>query len=102
MPFMVFMSKERKEGNDFIVDVHVTTDFSAAANTDDLEGTVNYEGIYKIVKEEMAIRTKLLERLAQRMLERIQKSFIEVKKIEISVAKKTLQLVERLSNSELP
>lgn len=99
--FHGFYEYEREEGNDFIVDVYVTTDFSAAADTDDLSGTVNYEGIYKIVKEEMAISTKLLERLAQRMLVRIQESFTEVKKIEISVAKKNPPVGGKVEQSRI-
>ncbi len=99
--FHGFYEYERKEGNDFVIDVHVTTDFSAAADTDDLSGTVNYEGIYQIVKEEMAISTKLLERLAQRMVDRIQQSFIEVKKIEISVAKKNPPVGGKVDQSRI-
>ena len=99
--FHGFYEYERKEGNDFVVDVHVSTDFSTAAGTDDLSGTVNYEGIYQIVKEEMAISTKLLERLAQRMVDRIQQSFIKVKKIEISVAKKNPPVGGKVDQSRI-
>lgn len=86
--FHGFYAEEREKGNDFVVDVHVTTDFSIASETDELEGTVNYETIYAITKEEMAIPTKLLERVAQRILDRLFNSFSNVSLIEISVAKK--------------
>ncbi|MFY0591281.1 dihydroneopterin aldolase [Roseivirga sp.] len=86
--FHGFYEEEREKGNDFIVDVHVTTDFSTASETDNLEGTVNYEDIYSITKEEMSISTKLLERLAQKILERLFNMFSEASSIEISVAKK--------------
>lgn len=86
--FHGFYAEEREKGNDFVVDVHVTTDFSIASETDDLEGTVNYEIIYAITKEEMATPTKLLERVAQRILERLFESFTNPSTIEISVAKK--------------
>ena len=86
--FHGFYAEERKKGNDFVVDVHVTTDFSIASGTDDLEGTVNYETIYAITKEEMAIPTKLLERVAQRILDRLFENFTNTISIEISVAKK--------------
>lgn len=86
--FHGFYEEEREKGNDFVVDVHVTTDFSIASEQDNLEGTVNYEIIYAIVKEEMAIPTKLLERVTQRILDRFFEAFSEVSNIEISVAKK--------------
>ncbi len=86
--FHGFYEEEREKGNDFVVDIHVTTDFAIASEHDDLEGTVNYEVIYAITKEEMAIPTKLLERVAQRILDRLFESFNEISTIEISVAKK--------------
>ncbi|WP_422006611.1 dihydroneopterin aldolase [Roseivirga pacifica] len=86
--FHGFYEEERKIGNQYVVDVHVTTNFEKAAQTDELSGTVNYETIYAIVKEEMAIPTKLLERLAQRMVDRLFNAFDIVEEIQISVAKK--------------
>jgi len=86
--FHGFYEEEREKGNDFVVDVHVTTDFAIASEHDDLEGTVNYEAVYAITKEEMAIPTKLLERVAQRILDRLFDAFSKVSTIEISVAKK--------------
>ncbi|OEK03602.1 dihydroneopterin aldolase [Roseivirga sp. 4D4] len=86
--FHGFYEEEREKGNEFIVDVHVTTDFTIASEHDDLDGTVNYERIYAITKEEMAIPTKLLERVAQRILERLFEAFNDIFTIEISVAKK--------------
>ena len=86
--FHGFYVEEREKGNDFVVDVYVTTDFSIASETDELEGTVNYETIYAITKEEMEVPTKLLERVAQRILQRLFDAFESTSAIEISVAKK--------------
>ena len=44
---------ERESGNWFEVDIAVETDFSLAATTDELVGTVNYEQLFKVVKDEM-------------------------------------------------
>ena len=41
----------------------------------------------KIVKEEMSVSSKLLEHVAQRIIDRVLKQFSEVKRIEVSVAK---------------
>lgn len=99
--FHGFYEEERKKGNDFVVDVHVTTDFSKAAESDNLEGTVNYETIYTIVKEEMSIPTKLLERVAQRILESCFERFSIALSIEISVAKKNPPIEGRVDQSRI-
>jgi len=63
---------ERKEGNQFRVDIELETDFTKGALTDDISGTLNYEEIYKIVANEMSISSKLLEHVAGRILGKIQ------------------------------
>lgn len=92
---------EREQGNDFVVDVHVTTDFRLAAETDDLSGTVNYEMIYQIVNEEMQEPTKLLERLVQRMIDRMFQEFGNAKKIEIQLAKKNPPIEGKIRQSKI-
>ena len=47
---------ERESGNYFEVDIAVETDFTLAAREDTLEGTVNYELLFRIVKEEINIQ----------------------------------------------
>ena len=59
---------ERVSGNWFEVDIAVETDFSVAATTDELAGTVNYEVLFRIVKDEMDKPSKLLETLAEKIV----------------------------------
>ena len=59
---------ERVSGNWFEIDIAVETDFSAAASTDELSGTVNYEVLFRIVKDEMAKPSKLLETVAEKIV----------------------------------
>ncbi|OEJ99629.1 dihydroneopterin aldolase [Roseivirga misakiensis] len=99
--FHGFYAEEREKGNDFVVDVHVTTDFSVASESDNLEGTVNYEEIYTITKEEMSISTKLLERLGQRILDRLFEAFSTASAIEISVAKKNPPVGGQVNRSRI-
>lgn len=99
--FHGYYDYEREDGNDFVVDVHVTTDFSAAAETDDLSGTVNYEKIYEIVKAEMDIPTKLLERLAQRMIDKLLYAFVHVEKVEVIIAKKNPPIEGKIKQSKI-
>ena len=59
---------ERVSGNCFEVDIAVETDFSVAATTDELAGTVNYEVLFRIVKDEMDKPSKLLETVAEKIV----------------------------------
>ncbi|MEJ1238826.1 dihydroneopterin aldolase [Chryseolinea sp. T2] len=59
---------ERVSGNWFEVDIAVETDFSEAAYTDELAGTVNYEVLFRIVKDEMDKPSKLLETVAEKIV----------------------------------
>ena len=63
-------SRRRKIGSDYRVDLEIKTDLRKSAQTDDLADTVDYVHLNKIVVEEMAIRSKLLEHVAQRIIVR--------------------------------
>ena len=49
------LEEEAKIGGNYIVDVYMQTDFTEAAQTDDLEKTIDYCSIFEISKAEMAI-----------------------------------------------
>ncbi len=61
------LEEEAIIGGNYIVDVDIHTDFSEAAQTDDLSRTVDYCEVYEVVKREMAIRSKLIEHVAKRI-----------------------------------
>lgn len=65
------LSEEGAIGGHYIVDVIIDTDFSEASKTDDLSKTVDYVIVNRIVKEEMAIRSKLIEHVGKRIVDRI-------------------------------
>ncbi|XOD69059.1 MAG: dihydroneopterin aldolase [Flavobacteriales bacterium AspAUS03] len=81
------MKEEAKVGTFFRVDLEVDTDLSKAAMTDELLDVVNYIHLNRIVKEEMAIRSKLLEHVAQRIIRRIRKELPVVHRVKIKVCK---------------
>jgi 7,8-dihydroneopterin aldolase/epimerase/oxygenase len=85
--FHGYYEEEQKIGNDYQIDIYIDTNFSKAATKDDLEGTVNYETIYRIVKIEMQKKTKLLEALGQRILDRIKGLFDTIENITIRISK---------------
>ena len=74
-------------GSDYIVDVIVHANLQKSAKTDALEDTVDYVLLNNIVTEEMAIRAKLLENVAQRILNRIFKESSLVTEVEVAVSK---------------
>lgn len=78
---------ERESGNWFEVDVAVETDFSLAAATDELLGTVNYETLFKIVKAEMEQPSKLLETVAEKIANDILEIFPNVLSVEFRISK---------------
>ncbi|HET9054059.1 MAG TPA: dihydroneopterin aldolase [Cyclobacteriaceae bacterium] len=78
---------ERESGNWFEVDVTVDTDFSQAASTDELDGTVDYEAIYKAVKTEMDKPSKLLETVGKNIVEEILAQFASVTRVELKISK---------------
>ncbi|MGQ0828495.1 MAG: dihydroneopterin aldolase [Bacteroidota bacterium] len=81
------LEEEAKIGADYIVDVALETDFSEAAKTDDLNKTIDYVTVYEIVKKQMAIRSKLIEHVGQRIINELKKELSGLKKIKVKVTK---------------
>lgn len=79
--------QERSSGNKFEVDVVVETEFANSAFHDDLNGTINYENLYSIVKEEMAKPSKLLETVGHAIASKTLETFREAKHVEVQISK---------------
>ncbi|MGY0407823.1 MAG: dihydroneopterin aldolase [Polaribacter sp.] len=81
------LDEEAKIGSEYNLDIKVEANLKKSSKTDNLEDTVDYVHLNRIVKEEMAIRSKLLEEVAQRILNRFFKEIQMIRKATISVAK---------------
>lgn len=81
------LDEEGKIGSDYRVNLKVKGDLSHSAKTDSLGDTIDYVHLNKIVKEEMAIRSKLLENVAERILKRVLDEIILVQKAKVEVSK---------------
>ena len=79
--------EESKIGSEYRVDVAVKANLQPSSTSDDLQDTVDYVHINKIVKEEMAIRSKLLEHVAKRVLDRIFDEIAIVTEATVEVSK---------------
>ncbi|UII23023.1 dihydroneopterin aldolase [Fulvivirga ligni] len=82
-----YYDEERQKGNQFEVNISVKTIFKQASEHDDLEGTVDYEHLYRIIKEEMEISSKLLEHVVKRISDRVMSEIAAVKKVKVSLSK---------------
>jgi dihydroneopterin aldolase len=81
------LEEEGKIGCNYLVDVTMQTDFTEAAATDDLAKTIDYVMVYNIVKKQMAIRSKLIEQVGQRVITELKKTFISLQQVSVKVTK---------------
>ncbi len=85
--FHGYYDEEQKIGNKYGVDLYIYTDLLAAAETDDLYQTVNYEVLYKVVLQEMLKPARLLEHLAHRIIDQVYTQFPLIKGVKVQVYK---------------
>jgi dihydroneopterin aldolase len=81
------MAEEARIGGHYMVDVDIDTDFSKAASSDELIDTVDYCAVQQIVEEEMAIRSKLIEHVGQRIVSRIQHELHGILALRVEIHK---------------
>lgn len=84
------LSEEHIIGGDFEVNLtlHINDYFiHDALWNDNLDATVNYADIYKLVKQETAISSQLIENVAARIARRILCTYEKVGQVDISVTK---------------
>ncbi len=81
------LSEETKIGSDYLVNVAVKADLSASAQSDELEDTVDYVFLNQVVKEEMAIASKLLETVCDRILKRFLAESAMIQEATVAISK---------------
>ncbi len=79
--------EEEKIGSDYRVDLEVKTDLRKSSETDELSDTVDYVVLNTIVVEEMALRSKLLEHVGQRIITRCFNELPSISRIKLGVSK---------------
>jgi dihydroneopterin aldolase len=80
--------EETELGQRFGVDVTVRLDLVQAARNDQLEDTVSYSALYKLVRTEIEGHpSRLLEHLAGRLLDAVFAYDARIKEVEVTVAK---------------
>ena len=79
---------EQKVGQWYTVNLEIDVDFSEAAINDDLKRTIDYSKLNDIIRKEMAIKSKLIENLSQRIANCILETFPNIEGGTLSIAKK--------------
>lgn len=96
--FHGYYEAERKMGNSYLLDVHVTLKDNLS-NSEDIGDTVNYEHIYAVCKSEMAKPQKLLETVVFNIAEKLNALEKNIDKVEIKLRKTSVQLGGKLGAS---
>ncbi|MDR2894450.1 MAG: dihydroneopterin aldolase [Alistipes sp.] len=85
---------EQLVGGSFTVDVTLevedggaATGEGGAAADDDVTRTVNYVEVYEVVREQMAVPSRIIENVAERILNAISACFPQILRAETTVAK---------------
>lgn len=81
------LKEEAIIGSDYRVDLEVFGNLEQPSQSDKLSETVDYVHLNRIVKQEMAIKSHLLEHVAKRIINRIFKEIELVQSAEVAVSK---------------
>lgn len=79
--------EERIVGNKFLVDLILETDMKVPAESDNLKDAVNYQRAYEIIKQQMEIKSYLLEHIAGRILDALYSEMSGIQKATVKVSK---------------
>lgn len=78
---------EKEQGNSFVINIEVEVDVHKAEETDELEGTIDYEELYVLVAKEMEIRSKLLENVSSRICNSVLSRWEKAIRVKIKIGK---------------
>jgi len=81
------LDEERLIGSDYVLQLDVKTDLNKSCRTDDIKDTVDYVALNSIIKEETLKRSKLLEKVAHRIIDRIFNEHRSVTKAKVEISK---------------
>ena len=81
------MKEETVIGSEYRVDLWVNADLTVASSSDDLKDTPDYVVLHQIVVDEMKEPSRLLEHVAQRIIDRIRYTVTGLDHIRVRVSK---------------
>ena len=81
------LDEEQKIGASYFVTLTLVLDITAAMRTDNLEYTIDYSKVYYITKEQMQIKSKLIEHVAGRIGNALLSEFEQLESVEVCLSK---------------
>jgi dihydroneopterin aldolase len=81
------LPEENIIGTYYILNLEIHTDLWKAAESDDLNDTISYADINDILHQEMQIKSKLLEHVAGRIINKINEKFSNVSYVKLKLTK---------------
>ena len=81
------LPQERQVGGDFLVSVSAVTNHEQATVSDELADTVNYALVADVVRQEMAIPSRLLEHVCGRICRRLLSDFPMLDSVTVRLTK---------------
>lgn len=78
---------ERKVGNRFTVDLVLTAELGRVAEEDSVEQAVNYLTVYEIVREQMQVTQRTIERVATNIIDALYTAFPQIRHVRCMVSK---------------
>lgn len=79
--------QERLTGNDYSVSLRIGYPVREACLSDGVDDTLNYASVYDIVSQEMNVPSKLLERVAFRIADRLFRKFNLITVLDVKLNK---------------
>jgi len=81
------LPQERIIGNEYEVSLRVQYPMETAMLSDDVEDTLNYADVFKVVQQEMQVPSNLLERVAYRIADRLFRKYRTIQAIDLKLTK---------------
>lgn len=78
---------ERVIGSRFVVNLEIVTDLEKSALSDNIDDTLNYQTAWELVKEQMDLKSNLLENVAGRIIAALYEKFSFISKATVKVSK---------------
>ena len=81
------MEQETKIGGHYKVDVVIFADLGPSSKSDNLDDTVDYCAVHKIVEREMSTPSKLIEHVGKRIVDSLKAELVLAREVEVKLTK---------------
>lgn len=81
------LPQENEVGQDFVVSARCGVDITSAIEHDMIDVALDYGMLYRLIKEEMAKTSQLVEHVAGRIANRVFTDFPQVTSLDLSITK---------------